>query len=70
MLDQRAVAGLGNIYVNEALFASRISPKRKGKNISLKKCINLTANIKKILNRKIQILNMPFNSLEKVLLHA
>jgi formamidopyrimidine-DNA glycosylase len=28
LLDQRVIAGLGNIYVCEALFRSRISPKR------------------------------------------
>ena len=28
LLDQRVVAGLGNIYVCEALFRARISPKR------------------------------------------
>ena len=49
LLDQSIVAGLGNIYVNEALFISRISPKRKGKNISLKKCLNLVTNIKALL---------------------
>lgn len=29
LLDQRVVAGLGNIYVSEALFRSRLSPRRK-----------------------------------------
>src|SRR5471032_1353750 len=29
LLDQRVVAGLGNIYVCEALFRSRLSPKRQ-----------------------------------------
>jgi formamidopyrimidine-DNA glycosylase len=28
LLDQRVVAGLGNIYVSEALFRARLSPKR------------------------------------------
>ena len=49
LLDQSTVAGLGNIYVNEVLFISRISPKRKGKNISMKKCSNLVTNIKVLL---------------------
>lgn len=29
LLDQRIVAGLGNIYVSEALFRARISPRRR-----------------------------------------
>ena len=35
LLDQRIVAGLGNIYVCEALWRARISPKRAGGRISL-----------------------------------
>ena len=36
LLDQKIVAGLGNIYVSESLFRSRISPKRLSKNIGIK----------------------------------
>lgn len=54
LLDQRIVAGLGNIYVNEALHLSKISPNRKGKNISLKKCYDLIKNIKTILKNAIK----------------
>ena len=31
LLDQRIVAGIGNIYANEALFAARIHPARAGR---------------------------------------
>jgi formamidopyrimidine-DNA glycosylase len=34
LLDQRIIAGLGNIYVCEALFRSRLSPRRKAGSIS------------------------------------
>ncbi len=34
LLDQRIIAGLGNIYVCEALFRSRLSPRRKAGTIS------------------------------------
>ncbi len=34
LLDQRVVAGLGNIYVCEALFRSHLSPKRKASTIA------------------------------------
>ena len=54
LLDQSIVAGLGNIYVNEALHLSKISPNRRGKNISLKKCYDLIKNIKTILKNAIK----------------
>lgn len=34
LLDQRTVAGLGNIYVCEALYRARISPKRKAASVA------------------------------------
>jgi formamidopyrimidine-DNA glycosylase len=34
LLDQRVVAGLGNIYVCEALHRARLSPKRKAKTLA------------------------------------
>ena len=36
LLDQRIIAGLGNIYVCEALWRSGLSPKRKAKSLALK----------------------------------
>ena len=36
-MDQKFIAGLGNIYVNEALFLSKINPKIRSKKIPLKK---------------------------------
>ena len=37
LLDQRVVAGLGNIYVCEALFRARLSPKRKAATLATRK---------------------------------
>jgi formamidopyrimidine-DNA glycosylase len=37
LLDQRVVAGLGNIYVCEALFRAHLSPKREARTIATKK---------------------------------
>ena len=34
LLDQRLIAGLGNIYVCEILYRAKVSPKRKAKNLS------------------------------------
>ena len=49
LLDQRVVAGLGNIYVCEALFRAGISPKRQALHISQKKLSSLVTIIKEVL---------------------
>jgi formamidopyrimidine-DNA glycosylase len=49
LLDQRVVAGLGNIYVCEALFRAHISPKRLAGSISRERIVPLIAAIKKVL---------------------
>ncbi len=49
LLDQRVVAGLGNIYVCEALFRSNISPKRLAGSVSKERIGPLVAAIKKVL---------------------
>ena len=49
LLDQSLVAGLGNIYVCEALFMSGISPKKKAAKISKNKCEELVKNIRTVL---------------------
>ncbi len=49
LMDQTFVSGLGNIYVNEALFLSKIAPIRSCNNLSKNEKKNLILNIKKIL---------------------
>jgi len=49
LLDQRLVAGLGNIYVCEALFRAGISPKRLAGSIKKERLPALVAAIKKVL---------------------
>ena len=53
LMDQRFVSGLGNIYVNEALFMSKIHPSRSCKSLSKFEITNLIFNIKKILKNSI-----------------
>lgn len=53
LLDQRIVAGLGNIYVCEALHAARLSPKRKAGNVKREKLEELVRHIRAILNEAI-----------------
>ena len=54
LMDQKMVAGLGNIYVSEALWDSQIIPTRIGKNMSLIECKNLVGSIKKVLGKAIK----------------
>ena len=49
LLDQRIVAGLGNIYVCEALFLARISPKRAAGKVSRAALARLVPAIRSVL---------------------
>ena len=49
LLDQRIVAGLGNIYVCEALHMARISPSRAGGRLSPMRLERLVAAIRTVL---------------------
>ncbi|TVS04687.1 MAG: bifunctional DNA-formamidopyrimidine glycosylase/DNA-(apurinic or apyrimidinic site) lyase [Rhodobacteraceae bacterium] len=54
LLDQRIVAGLGNIYVSEALFRSRISPRRAAGRIAAARIETLTQAIRDTLTDAIE----------------
>ena len=54
LLDQRIIAGIGNIYASEILFDAKISPFKKGKDISILQCKKLVFSIKKILRKAIK----------------
>ncbi len=53
LLDQRVVAGLGNIYVSEALFAARLSPRRLAGSVSGRRAGRLATAIREVLSRAI-----------------
>ena len=55
LLDQRVVAGLGNIYVCEALHRSGISPIKPAALIAKAKIKVLTAAIKDVLSEAIAV---------------
>ena len=54
LLDQRVVAGLGNIYVCEALYMARIAPTREGGSISKARLEKLAAAIREVLESAIR----------------
>ena len=53
LLDQRVVAGLGNIYVCEALFRARINPRRAAGSVSLGRLSRLVPAIVAVLDEAI-----------------
>lgn len=54
LLDQRIVAGLGNIYVCEVLYRAGISPLRKAVNIGEKRLASLVPLIRDVLSEAIE----------------
>jgi formamidopyrimidine-DNA glycosylase len=54
LLDQRIVAGLGNIYVCETLYRARISPLRKAGQISEPRVASLVPIIRQVLSEAIE----------------
>ncbi len=54
LLDQRIVAGLGNIYVCEALYRAGIHPKRAGGSVSLHRLRKLVPAIRDVLAEAIE----------------
>ncbi len=54
LLDQRVVAGLGNIYVCEVLHQVGINPKQRGNELAKAKCRVLVGAIKEVLLRAIE----------------
>lgn len=53
LLDQRVVAGLGNIYVCEALNRARISPFKPAGDVAAKRLPQLVATIREVLEEAI-----------------
>jgi formamidopyrimidine-DNA glycosylase len=53
LLDQKVVAGLGNIYVSEALWEARLSPKQRGRRLRAPQIRALHAAIGKVLRRAV-----------------
>jgi formamidopyrimidine-DNA glycosylase len=51
LLDQRVVAGLGNIYAAESLWAARRDPRRRASSLTLPERKRLVSAIKRVLAR-------------------
>lgn len=53
LMDQKIIAGLGNIYVCEALFRAKISPKRAAGKVTLQEAKKLVTAIRAVLTEAI-----------------
>jgi formamidopyrimidine-DNA glycosylase len=51
LLDQRVVAGLGNIYAAEALWLARVSPRTSARSLSMERVSRLVRAIRQVLRR-------------------
>lgn len=62
LLDQSLISGLGNIYVDEVLFASKILPWVPANTINRNKAHEILKNSQKILNESIKLGGSSINS--------
>lgn len=53
LLNSRLIAGIGNIYANEALFDAGIRPTRAAGRLTRNDCTRLTATVRAVLKRAI-----------------
>jgi formamidopyrimidine-DNA glycosylase len=60
LLDQRVIAGLGNIYVDECLWKAQIHPLTPAEKLSLDSCSRLHAAIVETLNEAISLSGTDF----------
>ena len=54
LLEQEVIAGLGNIYADEVLFASKINPLRLGESVTLEECKRIIKSARDILSLAIK----------------
>lgn len=54
LLDQTVVAGVGNIYADEALFRAKLNPGRTGVSLSEDECERLRIAIEEVMTRAIE----------------
>ena len=62
LLDQSAISGLGNIYVDEVLFAAGVHPRRKADTLTRKEIESIHAATRDILGRAIELRGTTFDS--------
>lgn len=54
LLDQSVIAGIGNIYADEALFLARVHPLRPARDVDRAECRKILAAVRKVMQRSIE----------------
>ncbi len=54
LLDQSVIAGIGNIYADEALFLAKVRPTRSARRVTAQECAAIVAGAKRVMKRSIQ----------------
>ena len=60
LLDQKNVAGIGNVYIQDILFNARLHPNRKISTLTEKEKTSLYNAIRKVLNRSIKLKGLAY----------
>lgn len=60
LLDQKNIAGIGNVYLQEILFEARLHPKRKISSLSKEEIRNLYSSIIRVLNCSIDLCGLAY----------
>jgi len=54
LLDQGVIAGIGNIYADEALFLANVSPRRVARRVDAEACAAIVAAAQQVMRRSIR----------------
>lgn len=66
LMDQRRVAGVGNIYASEALFRARVDPRRPGRDLEPDEVKRLHRTVRGVLREAIQQAGTSFQNYRAV----
>lgn len=66
LLDQRKLAGIGNIYASEILFRTRIDPRRRTGTLTLEECARLAHEIPLVLEESIARMGTTFSTFRTI----
>jgi len=64
LLDQSLIAGLGNIYVDEALYRSRIHPERVANTLTQPECVSLLRAVRHVIRTALDNQGTTFSTFE------
>lgn len=51
LLDQSIVAGVGNIYASEALWAAKVDPRRRGRSLTMAEAARVVAGVRRVMRK-------------------